>query len=480
MKKSVSRNYIYNLAYEVLTVLVPLVTTPYVSRILGANNIGIYSYTNSIVTYFMLFAALGTTVYARREIAYQQDDVEKRSIAFWEIVSLRLLLTIICVGLYIPYSLKSDYPSISLVQSIFVVTVAFDITWFFQGMENFGVVVLRNSVVKILNIAFIFCLVRTSDDLIMYVLGLAVLPFLGNLVMWTQLKNHVVKPRLSQLHPKRHLKGTAILFLPTIASQVYLVLDKTMLGLFLDSKVESGLYEQSQKIIRICWTFVTTLSLVMAPRIAYVFVQNDMTKLKEYMTKSFSAVWFLSSSISFGLAAVATNLVPWFFGPGFEKVSTLLIVFSVIIFPIGLHGVIGSQYLVAIKKQSVYTVSIFVGAAVNFSLNLYVIPKYQAAGAAVASVLAEVIIFLIQMFYVSLCLKTITIRMIFGGSVKYVCSGAIMFAVVYFASQRMMPLWFNTMLLVCLGAFVYLFVLFLLKDLIFLEFISKLKMKLKK
>ena len=156
MKKSVSRNYIYNLAYEVLTVLVPLVTTPYVSRVLGANNIGIYSYTNSIVTYFMLFAALGTTVYARREIAYRQDDVEKKSIVFWEIVFLRLLLTIICVGLYIPYCLKSDYPSISLVQSIFVVTVAFDITWFFQGMENFGVVVLRNSIVKILNIAFIF------------------------------------------------------------------------------------------------------------------------------------------------------------------------------------------------------------------------------------------------------------------------------------------------------------------------------------
>lgn len=477
MKKSVSRNYIYNLAYEVLTVLVPLVTTPYVSRVLGANNIGIYSYTNSIVTYFMLFAALGTTVYARREIAYQQDDVEKRSIAFWEIVSLRLLLTIICVGLYIPYCLKSDYPSISLVQSIFVVTVAFDITWFFQGMENFGVVVLRNSVVKILNIAFIFCFVRTSDDLIMYVLGLAVLPFLGNLVMWTQLKNHVAKPHFSQLHPKRHLKGTAILFLPTIASQVYLVLDKTMLGLFLDSKIESGLYEQSQKIIRICWTFVTTLSLVMAPRIAYVFAQNDTVKLKEYMTKSFSAVWFLSSSISFGLAAIATNLVPWFFGPGFEKVSTLLIVFSVIIFPIGLHGVIGSQYLVAIKKQSVYTISILVGAVVNFSLNLYVIPRYQATGAAVASVIAEVIIFLIQMFYVSFGLKTITIRMILGSSLRYLLSGIFMFAVVISLSRQIQPLWYNTMLLIFVGAVVYCGTLFVMKDSLVIEFVNKARTK---
>ena len=176
--KSVGRNYIYNLLYEVLTALVPLVTTPYISRVLGAENIGIYSYTNSIVTYFALFAALGTTVYGRREIAYRQDDLEGRSVIFFEITLFRILMTILSIFIYLPYCFSSDYGEISLIQGLYVITIAFDITWFFQGMENFGIVVLRNSIIKILNIAFIFLLVEDKNDLDMYVFGLLFLPFL--------------------------------------------------------------------------------------------------------------------------------------------------------------------------------------------------------------------------------------------------------------------------------------------------------------
>ena len=168
MKKSISKNYIYNLIYQILILLVPLITTPYISRVLSVEGIGTYSFTYSIAYFFSLLAELGSIAYARREIAYCQDDSYRRSVIFWEILILRIITTIITSIVYIIYISNSNFFIIGIVQIMYIFSIVFDITWFFQGMEDFKTVVIRNSVVKIFTMFCIFMFVKNSSDLNKY------------------------------------------------------------------------------------------------------------------------------------------------------------------------------------------------------------------------------------------------------------------------------------------------------------------------
>ena len=464
MRKSVSRNYIYNLIYEIITLLVPLITTPYISRVLGAEGIGIYSFTFNNAAYFAYFAALGTTVYARREIAYLQDKREERSNLFWEVIALRFLTTFISFIGYLVFWLLNGKDTIVLIQGLYVIAVLFDITWLFQGIENFGIVVLRNIVIKATGVVFIFLFVKERSDLIIYIIGVAIIPLLGSLYLWLGINKIISKPNYSALNFKRHLRGSLALFIPTIAAQVYLLLDKTMIGTFSVSSVENGYYEQAQKIIRICWTFVTTFGTVMSPRLAYIFANKDRAEVRIQMRYSFRVVWFLSIPITLGLISITDILVPWFFGEEFLCVKKLLYIFSWIVVPVGLNSITGNQYLVATKRQRWYTISVIVGACSNFILNLFLIPRLLSVGAAIASVFAEILIAGVQMYYIVFRLRELDLSDVFEGTLHYSISGVIML-IVNLVISRFLPstLW-STMLLVIIGASLYFGILIFEKD----------------
>lgn len=478
-RKSISKNYIYNILYEVLTLLVPLITTPYISRVLGVEDIGLYSYTYSIVSYFVIVATLGTHFYGRREISYYQDDIEKNSKIFWEVFIMRSILSLFCLIIYGIFSLTTDYKIISFIQSFYILSVIFDVTWYFQGTENFGTVILRNSLIKIINIIFIFAFVKTRTDLTKYIFGLAFLPFLAHLITWPILLKQVKKVPLKSLKPFNHFKSSLILFIPSIASQVYLLLDKIMIGIFSSNTIENGYYEQSQKIITICWTFLTTFSTVMAPRIALNVNKNNEEKVYEYLKKSFSIMWILSTSISFGLIAISSNFVPWFFGKEFTKVEILLNIFAWMMFPVALNSVIGNQYLITTKKDKVYTISIILGAVLNLILNLILIPKYYSVGAAIASVAAQIAIALYQLIHF---LKDgiMNIKTILKNLWHCLLAGTVMFIILKILSGLLMPSIVNTLFLIMLGACIYLSLLLFFKDEILLENSKKILTKLKK
>ena len=391
-KKSIKKNYAYNVFYQVLTILVPLITTPYISRIIGAEGIGIYSFTYSIAAYFTVLAALGSNTYAKREIAYRQDNIKERSVIFWEIIIFRLVSTIICLILYSIVIIYSNNKVIALIQMVYIVNVFFDITWYFQGVEDFGKVTLINTIVKLINVLFIFIFIKNQNSLLLYIAGLAIIPTLGNVISWVLLKNNITTINLKQLKPLRHLKATIQLFIPTVAAQIYLLLDKVMLGFFTTTSFENGYYEQSQKIIKICWTFITTFALVIAPRIAFLYKKNDIKTMKKYLNKSFNAIWLLSLPIAFGLFSISSNFVPWFFGDEFAKVAILLKIFSWIVIPIGISSVIGLPYLITINKIKPYTISVIVGAIINIILNIVLMPKMYSIGAAISSLIAEIIV----------------------------------------------------------------------------------------
>jgi len=461
--------------YQIFILLVPLITTPYISRVLSVEGIGVYSFTYSTATFFALLAELGSFAYARREIAYCQDDKEKRSIIFWETLILRIITTLVCIVLYFIYVINSKYITIGLIQMIYIIAVVFDITWFYQGMENFGTVVVRNSVIKIIGMIFIFIFVKNENDLLLYIFGLAIITLVGNVITWSNISKYIKKISLKELKPLRHLKGTINLFIPNIASQVYLLLDKTMLGFLTTDSIENGYYEQAQKIIKISWTFLTTFSAVMAPRMAYIYVKENKEKLNEYMRKSFNVMWLISSILTFGIISVSHNAIPWFLGDEYSKVITLLEIFAFVLFPIGINSVTGTQYLVTLKKHRIYTISIVIGAILNFIMNCYLIPRYYSIGAAISSVIAEVAIAIIQIVYIVYYIKDIKMKDIFSSCWQYILSGLIMLFVLKSISHIMNSSIYNSILLIFIGGLIYFLILIILRNKLVLEGINKIK-----
>lgn len=462
MKKSIAKNYIYNLIYQMLTIVLPLITTPYLSRVLGAENIGIYGYTLSIVTYFVLFGTLGIAMYGQREIAYVQNDKTKQSKTFWEIVIIRFItLSIASLTFYITFCTGGEYTTYYTILLLELLANALDISWYYQGMEDFGKTVVRNLVVKSLSLVCIFVFVKTQSDLWKYMLIYVLANVLGNATMWLYLPKMLEKISLRTLEFKKHIKPVLSLFIPQIATQIYVVLDKTMIGNITNNMSEVGFYEQAQKIVKTAMLIVTALGTVMNSRIASAFAENKKEDVKKYLMQAFNIVWMLGIPITLGIMAVSSNLVPWFYGEGYEPVIQLLIATSPILLAIGLNNVTGVQYLIQTKQQKNYTISVTIGAIVNVIFNFILINLIGTVGAAISSVIAEFTILGVHFVYMR---KDIKILDVLKLSIKYLISGLIMYVIVLSISKLISPSILNTFILIAIGAIIYFVILLIMRD----------------
>lgn len=478
MKKSITKNYIYNLIYQVVVLILPLITAPYISRVLGAENIGIYSYTISIVTYFILFGSLGIAIYGQREIAYLQGKPGEYSKTFWEIVILRFItISISMIIFYFTFVQNGQYAVYYRILLLELFATCLDISWFFQGLEEFKKTVVRNTIVKIISIVCIFTFVKTSNDLFKYFIIYVGSTIIGNVSLWLYLPRYLKRIDAKRLNVFRHLKATFVLFIPQIAVQIYTVLDKVMIGTIIVDKSEVGFYEQSQKIIKMLLTIVTSLGTVMVPRMANTFINGDNKKIQEYLKRSFNYVFFISIPMIFGVIAIADNFVPLFFGEGYEKVIILMSVISPILLIIGLSNVIGTQYLLPTKRQKEYTISVIIGAIVNFCINMILIKKYGALGASIGTVLAEIVVTITQFIFVR---KDINLIRIIKLSFKYILAGFVMFIICLLIKEVIKNSLICITVQVISGIIVYVICLILLKDKFVLNIINKVKNKIKK
>lgn len=476
-KKSITKNYIYNVAYQILITILPLITTPYVSRVLNAEAIGIYSYTISITTYFILFGSLGVALYGQREIAYYQTDKIKRSKIFWEINILRFVtMTIAMVIYYFIYVRQGEYKIYYEILLIELLANCLDISWFFRGIEEFKKTVVRNTIVKLISVALIFTLVKSVDDLYKYFIIYVLSTAIGNISLWLYVPKYIEKVKINELNILKHLKPTIILFIPQIAVQIYTVLDKTMIGMIVSDKAEVGYYEQSQKIIKLLLSIITSLGTVMLPRMAATFANGDNDKMKEYMKKSFNFVFLLAFPMIIGIDSVASKFVPLFFGNGYEKVTNIIYIISPIILAIGLSNVVGTQYLLPTKRQKEYTISVICGAIINFILNMILIRMFRSLGASIATVIAEFSVTAIQLFAIR---KDMNIKKIVNLSKKYLVSTIVMGIVVLLIGFKGNNSWTTIIIQGISGMVTYLVMLIILKDEFLLDNINKI-LKVKK
>lgn len=474
---SVSRNYIWNTVNQVFILLVPLIVTPYLSRVLGAEGIGIYSYVNSIASYFIITAILGTTLYGQRSIACVRNNREECSRSFWEIQIFRMLASTICLAFFfIMISFVKENILIYFILSINIVNVIFDISWFYYGIEDFKKIAIRNFTVKICHMIFIFIFINDSSDLWLYAASVVGFAILGNASMWFSLPKILIK--VNNIHPLKNIKDIVLLFLPTMATQVYCVLDKSMIGWITGSSYQNGCYEQAEKVARFSLSIVTSIAMVVLPRVANLFENQKKEDVLFYIYKAYRFTTFLAFPIMFGLIGVAGTFVPVFFGEGYDLVEVLMPIFSILVVAVSLAYLTGYSYLISTKQQNVYTFSVAVAAVCNLAINLILIPRIAAIGAAIASVSAEIIGVVIQIGYCCLS-HQLELKNIFEGAFKYVISSFLMLVVLLFVQRHLPTNVIGLFVLIATGVVSYSLMLVILKDEFFRNNVKMVLQKLR-
>lgn len=456
----VIRNYLYNVGYQVLAIIVPLITSAYVSRVLRPAGVGANAFTNSIIQYFILFASMGIGYYGNRQIAYVRDNRTKMAKTFWEIQIVKTIMTLVSIIAFeiflIFYTRQFDY---MLAQSLNLIAVAFDISWFYEGIENFKVTVLKNSLVKIVSMIAIFLFIKGPYDVTLYIVVLALSTLLGNLTLWPDIYRDLPKINVKSLNPWIHFLPMVELFIPQIATQVYVQLNRTMLGVMVN-ETASGYYQYSDNLVKLILALVTATGTVMLPHVANAVSRGDMEKVNQMLYKSFDFVSAIAIPMMFGLAAISLTLAPKYYGPGYGPVGPAMMIESIVILMIAWSNALGVQYLLPIHHQKQFTISVTVGALINIILNFPLIHFYGLNGAMWSTVLSEIGVTMYQLIAVR---GLLSYRILFSSLWKYIISGVVMFLPVFWMNTHLKDSWLMMGLEVIIGVVIYVAMVIVLK-----------------
>ena len=426
---SLKKNIAISTLYQILLIILPIVTAPYIARVLGPDQSGVYDYTTSIMTYFAMFAALGTASYGVREIARVRDDAAMRSKLFWEIELMTVMTSSACIVVWFIFiALTPQYKTIYLVLTMGLLSTMFDISWFFAGMEQFKYTVTKNAACKLIGVILMFLFVKKQEDLLLYVIIIISSTMIGNLSMWLYVPRFVEKVDFRTLTFRKHFHETLIYFVPTVATSVYTVLDRTLIGVITKNKAENGCYHYAMQIVNMmkALTF-SSLNMVLGSRLSFLFAEKKYDEIKEKIADSTNYILFMGIGICFGMIGVAKRFVPVFLGAGYDRVVTMLILMSPIVIIIGISNCLGSQYFTPAGYRKLSARYIIIGAVVNLLLNLVLIPKFWGYGAIVASLIAEGAI---TVLYLKNCNGYLRVSTIIKDSWKKLIAGLIMLIVI--------------------------------------------------
>ena len=449
--KSVKINLIYNTAYQLLAIAIPLITTPYLSRVLGAEKIGVYSYSYSIAYYFAMFILLGLNNYGNRSIAAIKDSKLELSKVFFSIYLMQLTSSVVVIIAYVLYAVSFSNNAMTWILLIYVISAGFDINWFFFGLEEFRLTVIRNTVIKIATTAAIFICVKSPNDIELYGIIMVMGLLLSQLIMWPFVPKYTVfvKPSLNEVI--KHIKPNLILFIPVIAVSLYKMMDKIMLGLMSDMK-QVGFYENTEKIVQVPMVLVNSLGTVMLPKTANLLARNEETIARKYLKQSIIIAMILASSICFGIMAVAPLFVPWFYGTGYEQCIVLFQILMPSCIFLAFANVIRTQYLIPRKKDTIYIKSVLLGAIVNFTINFILIRYLASSGAAVGTLFAEAAVCVYQAYSVR---NEMPINSYIKMTTPFIFFGAIMYMIVLLVPSPFYHTIFNMIFKVLIGVAVF-------------------------
>ena len=459
------KNFLYNLSYQILVLILPLITVPYVSKVLGAKGVGDYAFTFANAQYFILFGMVGITLYGNRQIAYIRDDKEKLRNNFYSIYLVQLITMILSSIVFLLFVFtfeEGDHLYLYLAQGINILASLVDISWLFMGLEQFKKTVIRNTIVKLLSLASIFIFVKNKEDVIIYAIILGLSNLLGNLTFWLYIPKLIGFKNIKINKINKHLKSSLALFIPQIAIQVYVLLSRTLLGNFTNT-IEVGYYDNSQKLVKIALTVTTAIGTVMMPKISNTVASGDMDKVKYYIRNSFFFINAISIPLCFGLLGISKELTPWFFGSEFVGIDKLVIISSIIIIAISWSNVLGTQLLVPLNRTKEFTFSVTMGAIVNLTLNLIILKFMGSTGACISTVIAEIAVTGTQIY---LLRNFLDIKKLIKSIVIFFPAAILMFIVVRLVGSNMTASILTNIIQVIIGGLTYILSLFILYKII--------------
>lgn len=462
----ITKNYIYNLAYQLLVLIAPLVTAPYLARVLGASNLGIYSYVNSSGNIVTTISLLGIYAYGNRQTAYVRDNKQELTKTFWELEVTRVILGIVGTIFYVLYAFfNAKYRFYFIVYYPYILAQFIDCSWVYVGLEDMKPAVMKNFITKLINIGGIFIFVRKRDDVWIYIFMLAVTTLIANISVYSQLPKYVDRPRgIERPDIKRvsyYIKESIYLFLPQVASLFYLQVDKVMITWITKDTAQVSFYDNAEKMINIPLSIISVISTVMMPRIANEYKKNNSDVIQNLLVKAGRYALLMAFPLMVGLFCVANQFIPWYLGSEFMPTATAMRILTPIVLLNALSGISGAQYFTATNQINILLKAYVSAASLNVIVNAMLIPKFGFAGAAIATVGSSLVSVLVQYYYLS---KQLEIKRLITYGLKYFAGSLIMGISIYLLTRTMKATIITTLIQVIVGVTVYLFYLFILKD----------------
>ena len=462
-EKSMKKNFMISFLRTGIMLLVPLIIFPYVSRILGKEGVGQVQYIQSIASYFQLFATFGISSYGIREGAKRKGNLEALGKLCTELLLLNFITTTIALAAYaVTFFLEglSTYRELLLLYTAYILFYGLNLDWFFNVLEDYVYITVRTCIVYGLALVIMFLFLKNSSDVNVYAIVL-IFPyvgiFLGN---FRQMRRRVPLFRHSKYNLRQHIRPVALVFGIIISSSIYSLLDTTMLGI-LNGDAAVGLYTAASKLCRLVVQLITAICAVFLPRLSYYVGKNETGKFREMALTSANLIVFIAVPCSFGLLVLAEQAIWLFSGVGFLDAVPATRILAVNLFFSAVDGFLGWQILVPNNRDKVLLGATMLGATADFVLNLILIPLAGVEGAAVATLISEVSVFGICLFYSA---KYLNFARLFGHCIKCMVASLPVFLIGLFVNNRIHSVIGSSILTVCLTVVVYLGTLIVTKD----------------
>lgn len=472
MKKSVTNNIIYNMLFQFFTTFLPVITTPYLARTLGVNQSGVFSFVESIVILFTTLGSIGTSLYGCRKVAYVRDNEEKLQKVTLEIILLKLILLVPIILLYlIMFCLNGEYKLYFIINLFTIIGSTIDLSWYFNGIEDFKSVTIKNFIIKIIFVVCLFIFIKNPQDLTKYFMLVCFTNFLGTFVMWFCLPKQTLRlKKCKNLKPLSHLKDSFILFIPQSANYIYSMSDKAMLGYLTPNISNVGIYDYAYRIVKMIVGILQSIGYVILARVANLSAKDNKEEISRYIYKSIRFTLFLGLPMMLGLIGIASNFVPLYLGNEYIEVTKVIYVLCPLILLTSYNSILGVQLLLAVKKDKQYTIATVTGAITNVVLNIILIPIYGIYGACITSLISETIVFIIESYYSKQYIK---IKKVIKENAKAFIASIIMFII----CNLLCLLKINSIIVlgiqIVLSVLIYFGIMFIIKDEMCIEIINK-------
>lgn len=469
--RNILKNLFYQVIFQLTKILIPIITVPIVSGALGPQGIGVYNYTSSIAQYFVLIAGLGVSLYGNREVALAWNKKKDISKIFWEIFFFKGLSTVfvLIIYLFLIVFFNLNNSNFLLIQSLVIIAVFFDVSWFFMGIEDFKKTSLSNLLVQLITLILIILFVKQSDDALIYTLIQTGGILLSQVIVCLFLRKHISRVRVNFKDIISHFYGAFEFLIPQIAITLYTNLNKTILGIVLGTAAV-GYFSNSLQLNNVFITMITTLDVVLLPHMSGLFATNKNERIVQLMGTTIHLQLFLSIPIMFGVLTIYDKLVPWFFGGDFLFLNRVIPWFSLLIVIVPLGMAISRQYLMPIGKIKEYNKSVLVGAGINIVSNILLLPTIGFFGVVVSNILAEVFVTLIRTISF---LKSTQFRFDFKRIMIFIIASIIMCLVTRVLTFKLPPTFLTNVIQMLIAVAIYFLITALLKSNLIVEMIRK-------